>query len=257
MELSYLFLTIVKMALLIAWIYGLMWGLARKALWQKALTVLLAFGVIQLAFLAQFGDFAVFSVFDQGLLYQAVTMAMVCLGLNLIYGFNGQFSLAQWGFYGIGAYAAADITYRWTNGDASGFFVVGLGVILAALAWMGVARLLRMRRGIPVLSAFTFYLIAVVIAGAAALYAGRELASTLTPLFGTTAAPGPLSSPAVQQIVFFLAVIFAGAFAAEVSFLFGLPGAHAGKRLLRDCHPGLCHRRPDAHGELGHHPPLP
>ena len=223
MELSYLFLTIVKMALLIAWIYGLMWGLARKALWQKALTVLLAFGVIQLAFLAQFGDFAVFSVFDQDLLYQAVTMAMVCLGLNLIYGFNGQFSLAQWGFYGIGAYAAADITYRWSNGDASGFFVVGLGVIFAALAWMGVARLLRMRRGIPVLSAFTFYLIAVVIAGAAALYAGRELASTLTPLFGTTAAPGPLSSPAVQQIVFFLAVIFAGAFAAEVSFLFGLP----------------------------------
>ncbi len=223
MELSYLFLTIVKMAVLVAWIYGLMWGLARKALWQKALTVLLAFGVIQLAFLAQFGDFAVFSVFDQDLLYQAVTMAMVCLGLNLIYGFNGQFSLAQWGFYGIGAYAAADITYRWSNGDASGFLVVGLGVIFAGLAWIGVGRLLRMRRGIPVLSAFTFYLIAVVIAGAVALYAGRALASTLTPLFGTTAAPGPLSSPAVAQIVFFLAVIFAGAFAAEVSFLFGLP----------------------------------
>ena len=223
MELSYLFITIVKMAVLIAWIYGLTWGLARKALWQKALTVLLAFGVIQLAFLAQFGDFALFSVFDQDLLYQAVTMAMVCLGLNLIYGFNGQFSLAQWGFYGIGAYAAADITYRWSNGDASGFLVVGLGVIFAGLAWIGVGRLLRLRRGIPVLSAFTFYLIAVVIAGVAALYAGRALASSMAPLFGTTAAPGPLSSPVVAQIVFFLAVIFAGAFAAEVSFLFGLP----------------------------------
>ncbi len=41
-------------------------------------------------------------------------MAIVSLGLNLIYGFNGQFSLGQWGFYAIGAYAAADITYRWT-----------------------------------------------------------------------------------------------------------------------------------------------
>jgi branched-chain amino acid transport system permease protein len=223
MELSYLFITIGKMAVLVAWIYGLMWGLARKALWQKALTVLLAFGVIQLAFLAQFGDFALFSVFDQDLLYQAVTMAMVCLGLNLIYGFNGQFSLAQWGFYGIGAYAAADITYRWSNGDAGGFLVVGLGVIFAGLAWIGVGRLLRLRRGIPVLSAFTFYLVAVVVAGVAALYAGRALASSMAPLFGTTAAPGPLSSPVVQQIVFFLAVIFAGAFAAEVSFLFGLP----------------------------------
>ena len=111
--------------------------------------MLLAFGVIQLAFLAQFGDFAVFSVFDQDLLYQAVTMAMVYLGLNLIYGFNGQFSLAQWGFYGIGAYAAADITYRWSNGDASGFLVVGLGVIFAGLAWIGVGRLLRMRGESP------------------------------------------------------------------------------------------------------------
>jgi branched-chain amino acid transport system permease protein len=39
-------------------------------------------------------------------------MAIICLGLNLIYGFNGQFSLGQWGFYGIGAYASAIITYR-------------------------------------------------------------------------------------------------------------------------------------------------
>jgi branched-chain amino acid transport system permease protein len=223
MELSYLFTTILKMAALVAWIYGLTWGLARKPLWQKALTVVLAFGVIQLAFLMQFGDFSVFSVFDQGLLYQAVTMTMVCLGLNLIYGFNGQFSLAQWGFYGIGAYVAADITYRWTNGDAGGFLVVGLGVILAGLALIGVGRLLRLRRGVPVLSAFTFYLIAVIVAGAVALYLGRALASTLTPLFGSPKAPGALASPVVLQIVFFLAVVFAGAFAAEVSFLFGLP----------------------------------
>ena len=216
-------LTIVKMVALVAWIYGLTWGLARKALWQKAITVLLAFGVIQLAFLGNFGDFSIFSVFDQGLLYQAVTMTMVCLGLNLIYGFNGQFSLAQWGFYGIGAYAAADITYRWTNADASGFFVVGVGVVLGALALLGVGRLLRMRRGIPVLSAFTFYLIAILIVGAAALYAGRAIGSSLAPLFGTSKAPGVLASPVVLQIVFFLSVIFAGGFAAEVSFLFGLP----------------------------------
>jgi len=38
-------------------------------------------------------------------------MAVICLGLNLIYGFNGQFSLGQWGFYGIGAYSSAVITY--------------------------------------------------------------------------------------------------------------------------------------------------
>jgi branched-chain amino acid transport system permease protein len=39
-------------------------------------------------------------------------MAIICLGLNFIYGFNGQFSLGQWGFYAIGAYASAILTYR-------------------------------------------------------------------------------------------------------------------------------------------------
>jgi len=223
MQLGYLFATIVKMAALVAWIYGLLWGLNRKPLWQKALTVLLAFGVVQVAFLLQFGDFAIFSAFDQGLLFQAITMAMVAVGLNLIYGFNGQFSLAQWAFYGIGAYCAADITYRWTNGDASGLFVVGIGVILAAATLVGVGRLLRLKRGIPVLSAFTFYLVAVIVAGIVAVFAGGALARLVAPGFGHANAPGFLASPAVTQIVFFLSVIFAGAFAAEVSFLFGLP----------------------------------
>jgi branched-chain amino acid transport system permease protein len=223
MELGYLFTTILKMGALLAWIYGLLWGLNRKPLWQKALTIILAFGTVQTAFLLQFGDFAVFSAFDQGLLFQAVTMAMVALGLNLIYGFNGQFSLAQWGFYGIGAYCAADITYRWSSGDPSGLIVAGLGVILGGLALIGVGRLLRMKRGVPVLSAFTFYLLAVIVAVAVALFAGRALAGALVPLFGTTAAPGILATGAIRQIVFFLAVLIAGAFAAEISFLFGLP----------------------------------
>lgn len=223
MQLGYLLTTIVKMAALIAWIYGLLWGLKHKLLWQKALTVILAFAVVQGAFLLQFGDFSVFSAFDQGLLFQAVSMAMVALGLNLIYGFNGQFSLAQWGFYGIGAYCAADITYRWTSGDPSGLLVVGIGVILAAIALVGVGRLLRLKRGIPVLSAFTFYLIAIVGAGLVAVFAGKALTPALLPFFGTAGAPGLLASAAVHQIVFFLSVLCAGAFAAEVSFLFGLP----------------------------------
>ena len=218
MDLLYL---ILKMAALLAWIYGLLWGLARKPVWQKAVTIILAFGVIQGLFLLEIGDFAVFSAFDQGLLYQAITMTMVALGLNLIYGFNGQFSLAQWGFYGIGAYVAADITYRWTNGDASGLFVAGIGVILGALALIGVGRLLRLRRGIPVLSAFTFYIVAALVAAAVAVFAGGALANAVAPAFG--GGKGFLAGDGAVQVVFFLAVIIAGAFAAEISFLFGLP----------------------------------
>ena len=86
-------------------------------------------------------------------------MTMVALGLNLIYGFNGQFSLGQWGFYGIGAYTAADITFRWINGDSRGLIVVGLGTILGGLMILGINRWLSKFKGVPVLSAFAFYLV--------------------------------------------------------------------------------------------------
>jgi branched-chain amino acid transport system permease protein len=42
-------------------------------------------------------------------------MAIICLGLNFIFGFNGQFSLGQWGFYAIGAYASAIMSYRYAE----------------------------------------------------------------------------------------------------------------------------------------------
>ncbi len=223
MELGYLFSSILKMAALLGWIFGFLWFLGRKQLWQKILGVVLSFAVIQAALSLQFGDFRLFNDFDEGLLIQSVTMAMVALGLNLIYGFNGQFSLAQWGFFGIGAYCAADITFRWNTGDPSGLLVVTFGVIFCGLALLGVGRLLKLKRGIPVLSAFTFYLAATIGAAFLAVLAGKALAPALVPAFGTAAAPGFLRSPAVIQVVFCLSVIVAGALAAEVSFLFGLP----------------------------------
>ena len=225
MQVGNLILTVVKIAVLIAYIYGLLWVLGRKQVWQKLLGVLAAFGVVQIALLLRFGEggFQILNAFDQGLLYQACTLAMVSIGLNLIYGLNGQFSLAQWGFFGIGAYCSADITFRWMNGDASGIIVVGIGTVLAGIAMIGVNKLLKRQRGVPVLSAFTFYLIAAIGAGIVAVFAGRLLGPALAPLIGTFDAPGPLASPVARQVVFILSVILAGIFTAEVSFLFGLP----------------------------------
>jgi branched-chain amino acid transport system permease protein len=65
--------------------------------------------------------------------------------------------------------------------------------------------------------------IAAIAAAAVAVLAGRVISPALAPGFGTPEAPGLLASPVVMQVVFFLSVIFAGIFAAEVSFLFGLP----------------------------------
>jgi branched-chain amino acid transport system permease protein len=222
-NIGFLLVTILKIFAITAWIYGLLWGLGRDAFPAKAITVLAAFGIIQLAISVPLAGGPLMTDFDSGLLFQACTMAMVALGLNLIYGFNGQFSLGQWGFYGIGAYAAADVTYRWTNGDARGLLVLGIGVILGALVILGVHRFLRRYTGVPVLSAFSLYLIGSAAAGWIALMAGNVGQSVLAPLYGDKTAPGLLTSPVVLQVVFCLAILVAGAFAAEVSFLFGLP----------------------------------
>lgn len=214
--------SIVKIVAILGYIYGLLWVLGHPNRLVKIGGTVLAFALVQVC-LISFGDFQILTTFDSGLLIQASTMTMVALGLNLIYGFNGQFSLGQWGFYGIGAYAAADITYRWVNGDARGLLVVGIGSILGAAAIWGIKRMLRRYRGIPVLSSFTLYLLGSLAAGVIAVWVGNLLNPLFAPLLGTVSEPGILATGFAYQVIFFLAIVFAGIFTAEVSFLFGLP----------------------------------
>ncbi len=224
-DLQSLLVSSFKILLVLAWVYAVLWALGRKPLWAKMLGILACWGIVQLALtpLPMFGGFQGLNEFDKGLLFQAVSITMVSLGLNLIYGFNGQFSLGQYGFYGLGAYAAADITYRWVNRDASGLCVAGLGVILAAVAILLVGRLVNHYKGMPILSAFTLYLVGVAVAGLIAVLIGNVIARILAPGFGTADAPSLLLGPLMQNVMLVLAVIIGGVFAAEVSFLFGLP----------------------------------
>lgn len=145
-------------------------------------------------------------------------MAIVSLGLNLIYGFNGQFSLGQWGFYAIGAYGAADITYRWAiNKSADGLVVVLLAAGLSGMAILGLRRVLSRIRGLDALSAFTLYLLATVILSYVSIQVGKLLTPAMTAIL--QALPEKIS----MSIVYVLAVILGGVIAAEISFLFGLP----------------------------------
>ena len=73
-------------------------------------------------------------------LTQVMIYGLAILGLNLLTGFNGQFSLGHSAFYGIGAYTAAilmhnyDVSYIWTLPAAGGVcFVVGFLFGLPAL----------------------------------------------------------------------------------------------------------------------------
>ena len=75
----------------------------------------------------------------------ALIYAVAILGLNLLTGFNGQFSLGHSAFYGIGAYTAAilmdraDVAYYWTLPAAGAVcFVVGFLFGLPALRLHGV-----------------------------------------------------------------------------------------------------------------------
>jgi branched-chain amino acid transport system permease protein len=145
-------------------------------------------------------------------------MAIVSLGLNLIYGFSGQFSLGQWGFYAIGAYVAADITYRWYQlHNASGLVVVFMVVTLIGLTYLGIGRLAARLQGLDTLSAFALYLAGTIVAAVLGVAIGQALIDPVTALL--TALPQDIS----MQIVFLISVLLAGLFAAEISYLFGLP----------------------------------
>lgn len=145
-------------------------------------------------------------------------MAIVSIGLNLIYGFNGQFSLGQWGFYAIGAYAAADVTYRWTvNKSADGLVILFLATTLSGASILWLHQRIAKVRGIDPLSAFTIYLTSTIAWSALAFWIGITVTPAVTALLNI------LPATVALQIVFIVAVLFSAILAAEISYLFGLP----------------------------------
>jgi len=156
--------------------------------------------------------------FWRGIIYWGAAITMVSLGLNLIYGFNGQFSLGQYGFYAIGAYTAADITWRWTHDDPSGVVVVIGGALLSLLLYIGLSRLLKGFFRVTVMAKFTFHVIATVLAFWLAV---QFVAPAIGPLVDTVLRALP--DVVEQQVVFLIALIGGSALAGIVSYLFGIP----------------------------------
>jgi len=104
--------------------------------WRRMLQLLGIVAILAMPVLLQ--DFSVFQ------LTQAAIYAIAILGLNLLTGFNGQFSLGHGAFYAIGAYAAAilmdrfGVPYAWTIPAAALVsFVVGFAFGFPALRLEG------------------------------------------------------------------------------------------------------------------------
>ncbi|MGC9468615.1 MAG: branched-chain amino acid ABC transporter permease [Anaerolineae bacterium] len=177
------------------------------------LGALLIFVVVQVLLSAD-----VLNNFWQGIIFWGAAITMVAMGLNLIYGFNGQFSLGQYGFYAIGAYTAADITYRWTHDDPSGLVVVLFGSLLALGLYVLVSRFLRKFYRVEVMTQFMFYVAATIIAFWVAV---QFVSPVLSPIVWGTL--GAIPAAISERVVFFVALVGGAAFAGIASFLFGIP----------------------------------
>ncbi|MDF1513951.1 MAG: branched-chain amino acid ABC transporter permease, partial [Anaerolineae bacterium] len=156
--------------------------------------------------------------FWRGILFWGAAITMVALGLNLIYGFTGQFSLGQYGFYAIGAYTSADITFRWVRNDASGVIVVLFGSLLTLGLIFAVSALFRRFYRVSVTTYFTFYVLATIIAFFITV---NFLEPILSPILLTISDILPVAI--TNQVVFLLSLIGGAVVAGIVSYLFGLP----------------------------------
>jgi len=185
---------------------------------QRTTIGFLVIAVLVIATIQVLINTQILSNFWATLLRIGAVMAIVSLGLNLIYGFNGQFSLGQWAFYAIGAYSAADVTFRWsTMNSASGVVILLFVTTFIGMSYLWIARLVRQVKGIDPLSAFAIYLVGTIFAGYLAVMIGKEVIDPATTFLAS------LPAGFAMQLVFVLAVLMAGVLAAEISYLFGLP----------------------------------
>lgn len=87
----------------------------------------------------------------QRVLDQALIATMGAMGLSIIYGFTGQFSLGHAAFYGLGAYTAALVGKLYGDGSVLMFFI-------ALFAGAAMAGLMALTIGLPILRLRSDYL---------------------------------------------------------------------------------------------------
>jgi len=133
----------------------------------------------------------------------ACIVTIATLGLNIIYGLNGQFSLGHVAFYGLGAYSAALITKGWTGDNPLGFL---LAILVGGLVAGGIAFLV----GLPILRLRSDYLGIATLGFGFIVKVAFDNADTWIPMMGgargMTAIPKLTSFPWVATITI-LAVV--------------------------------------------------
>ncbi len=136
----------------------------------------------------------------QLVLDQALVIVIGALGLSIIYGFTGQFSLGHAAFYGLGAYTAGALDKVYGNGNMLFFF-------LSLLAGAAVAGLVALLIGLPILRLRSDYLGIATLGFGIIVRVGMENGNKLFPVLG--GATGMSGTPQVANfdLIFILTLI--------------------------------------------------
>jgi len=209
----------------------------KRSLPSWASTALVALATFILVALAK--ALGLISMYWYQVLEFAAITAISSLGLNLIYGFNGQFSLGHVGFYAIGAYGSALITKdfltKWSGarvGALSWIIAAQVGFVLILVATKRL-RISTLRERLA--HTFSDYLkphemwvitaLMISILVAAVIGVSVGIAWGLQNILLTILGPllQGLPDGIAQNLVFFLALLNGGTLAALASYLVGLP----------------------------------
>lgn len=133
---------------------------------------------------------------------QALIMTMGALGLSIIYGFTGQFSLGHAAFYGLGAYSAG-LFGKMYNSDQHSLLLL----IVSLLIGGAVAGLLALIIGLPILRLRSDYLGIATLGFGIIVKVGMDNSNKLIPALG--GATGMSGAPQIADfnILFILAVV--------------------------------------------------
>lgn len=146
--------------------------------------------------------FNVLSPYWQLVLDQSLIVTIGALGLSIIYGFTGQFSLGHAAFYGIGAYTAGAISKTLGHGSLLWF-------LIALAAGSLVAGLIALLIGLPILRLRSDYLGIATLGFGIIVKVGMDNANKVLPILGGATGMSGLTKVAGFEIIFlfFLAAI--------------------------------------------------
>jgi branched-chain amino acid transport system permease protein len=188
---------------------------------------LIFFLAMQVLLTVPIGGAPIIGSYWRGIIFWGVTIIMVSLGMNLMFGFNGQLNLGIYSFYAIGAYVSADITYRYVHSDTSALVVIFIGSSLALFTMWANNALLQRFYGIETVTVFLSNLL---------LSVGSFWITikVILPIAGPIVANllGSLPNGLADQVVFFLALVCGTIFTGIVSYLISIPLLQLGSDYL-------------------------